>query len=516
MSDSQSAPRILVLRLSSLGDIILTAPVYKNLRRKWPDARIAVMVKPQFAAALRGHPDISEIIPFRGLISAVLEARKGGYTHLLDLHNNPRTRIISAFSAIPLKARYRKDALARRLFVGIGLPSPALQRHTLERYLDSLAAFEVPVEFRYPELRDWTPDPAAKETAGVSRVCVIQTAFLGDAALTLPLLAKTRQSLKCAGITVVCRPDTAEIFRSCPQVDRIIVDDKRSGNFFSAFFKLVRELKSGVFDTAIIPHRSLRSALAAFWAGIPVRVGFHSSPGRMFLNRRVPFSWLLHDAERNLTLLGPFSDKPIAAPSAGVSAMKPASPRSRVDDRLGKYSGRELIGVHPGSVWQTKKWPPERYAALIRRLALERGTGIVLVGGKSDETSNRKVKRLSGENCLDWTGQTTLDELAALMTHLKLFVTNDSGPMHMAAAFNVPTLAIFGPTTRELGFFPYGEGHRVVEADVRCRPCGLHGGKKCPRGHFLCMNLITVDMVCKNATEMLGKTMLIPNADEKI
>ena len=98
----------------------------------------------------------------------------------------------------------------------------------------------------------------------------------------------------------------------------------------------------------------------------------------------------------------------------------------------------------------------------------------------------------------------------ALMPHFKLFITNDSGPMHIATAFNVPTLAIFGPTTRELGFFPYGRGHRVLEVKgLPCRPCALHGGRKCPQGHFKCMRLITVDDVFNNAKEMLQENHVI-------
>ena len=94
--------------------------------------------------------------------------------------------------------------------------------------------------------------------------------------------------------------------------------------------------------------------------------------------------------------------------------------------------------------------------------------------------------------------------------HFKLFITNDSGPMHIATAFDVPTLAIFGPTTRELGFFPYGEGHRVVEVkDLACRPCALHGGKKCPLGHFKCMKDIHADEVFRNAKEMLIENHVI-------
>lgn len=330
---------------------------------------------------------------------------------------------------------------------------------------------------------------------------------MGDAILTLPLLRKIKILMPGSELFVACRPETRDIFMTCPQVDDVIIDDKRSSGFFPALLRLVRQLRSCRFDAAILPHRSMRSALSAFLAQIPVRVGFHSSPGRLFLNRKVPFSWMLHDVERNLTLLGPFSKSALTPPQA-LSPRQSESIKTSVAQRLksqGVPEGEKLVGVHPGSVWQTKRWPPERYARVIWRLTREYDARVILVGGASDVEWNAGVGKLSRSECLDWTGKTTLDELMALMTHLKLFITNDSGPMHVATAFNVPTLAIFGPTTRELGFFPYGKGHRVLEVDLRCRPCGLHGAKKCPRGHFLCMNLISIDTVCKNAVEMMKK-----------
>ena len=113
-----------------------------------------------------------------------------------------------------------------------------------------------------------------------------------------------------------------------------------------------------------------------------------------------------------------------------------------------------------------------------------------------------RIARESG--ALDWSGQTTVADLKALMSRLSLFVSNDSGPMHLATGSGVPTLAFFGPTTREMGFFPYGPGHRVLEENLPCRPCGLHGGAACPEGHFLCMRLITADRAWAASREMLG------------
>jgi len=151
-----------------------------------------------------------------------------------------------------------------------------------------------------------------------------------------------------------------------------------------------------------------------------------------------------------------------------------------------------LAGVHPGAAWTTKRWLPERFAELCRRLKAE-GATPVLVGGPGDAALGAEIARASG--AVDLVGRTDLEELKSLMGRLELFVTNDSGPMHLAAAAGVPVVAIFGATTRELGFFPYGPGHRVVEETLACRPCGLHGAKECPEGHFLCMRLLSVDRV---------------------
>ena len=239
-------------------------------------------------------------------------------------------------------------------------------------------------------------------------------------------------------------------------------------------------------------------------AAIPRRVGFSSSAGRWLLTDRVPFTWLMHDLERNLALLKPLVRGLRLRDDESVYLSSPPASRARVDARLteaGVPRGAVVVGVHPGAAWPTKRWLPGRFTELCRRFAAS-GTRVVLVGGPSDGDLCAQVARDSG--ALDWSGNTTLDDLKALMPRLSLFVTNDSGPMHLASGCGVPTLALFGPTTRELGFFPYGPGHRVLEAELPCRPCGLHGAKVCPEGHFLCMRLITTEQAWAAARELLA------------
>lgn len=515
-------PRILVIRMSSLGDIILTAPVLRNLRRRWPRARITMLVKPQFAAAAGKNPFISDILAFDDLPSALRTIKKERYDILIDLHANLRSRLLSAFSGVKLKTCYRKDSLARRLFVNFRIPSPALEKHTLERYLESLDSIGVPAVHREPLLGDWVLEtgPAALKK-GPQRVALLQTAFMGDAVLTLPLLEKIKKVLPDTEVTVLTRPETAQIFVSSGLAAEVITDNKKtSGSFFGEFFRLLSELKKRRFDIAIVPHRSLRSALLARLAGIPVRIGFDSSAGSSLFTHKVPFSWLIHDLERNLTLI-----LPLAGQACGGAVSGPCPPRciggAMPFERLTTPSfpvlGGEtgalkdlgvdetvFIGANPGSVWPTKRWPREYWARLVTELARMYGTKVLLLGGKNEVEWNDGIEKGAAPgSVLNLTGKTGMDELMALIKSLKLFITNDSGPMHLAVAFGVPVAAIFGPTTRELGFFPYGKNNLVLEEELACRPCALHGSRTCPRGHFLCMRMITPDKVLAAAKHIL-------------
>ena len=495
------AQDILVVRLSSLGDIVLTVPVYKNLKAQWPGCRITVLVKPQYVPVLEGHPCVDEVIPFEGLWATLSRIRARKFTHLLDLHATFRSFLLRRFSGIPNKARYRKNALARRLFVAIGWASPALTKHTIDRYLESLSAWGVATPDRSLKLGDWKAAPFGGQPP--EHVLLLQTAFLGDATLTVPLAREIKRILPKCRLTVLARSGTADIFRSSPWVDETLEDDKRGAHRGPrGLWRLARALRASHFDLAIVPHRSLRSALLAFLSGIPRRIGFSSSAGRFLFTDALPFTWGMHDLERNLGLLLPLS--PSVPESADTVYLRPKS--GAAERLLAKVpAGKRLVGFHPGSIWPTKRWPEERFAALMRRMSEEAGIYPVLIGGKDDRELAARIASAAGVPVLDLVGQTSLAELIAVMSRLSLFVTNDSGPMHVATASGVPTLAFFGPTTKELGFFPYGSEHKVLEVELACRPCGLHGAKACPEGHFLCMNLISVDWAFRSAVTMMER-----------
>ncbi len=460
--------------------------MYKSLKAHWPACRVTVLVKPQFAAALKGHPGVDEVVPFTGIADAVRLAKTQGFTHLLDLHGNLRSFLIRTLARVPNTATYRKNALARRLFVALRVSSPGLQLHTVDRYHEALAAWGVP---RAPSVLSSADYGAVGATRGAKKVLVMQSAFLGDSLLTLPLLRRLKELLPGATVTVLTLAKTAGIFRGTPWADSVLIDDKRGVHGgLTGPWAIARELRTHGFDLVVIPHRSFRSALIAKLSGIARRIGFDSSAGSFLLTDTVPFSWLMHDLERNLSLTLPLGAG--AAPSSGESRY--VAPPAMTPKLSALLPDGPLAGIHPGSAWATKRWLPERFAELCVRLKAD-GFTPVLVGGPDDKALGASIARDCG--ALDLVGRTDLEELKALMGRLSVFVTNDSGPMHLAAAAGVPVVAIFGATTRELGFFPYGPGHRVIEADLACRPCGLHGARECPEGHFLCMRLLTVDRV---------------------
>jgi heptosyltransferase II len=483
--------RILVIRLSSLGDVVLTLPVFQRLRELFPKAHLTALTKDAFADVLRGNPAVDEVITLSQgelLLSVARRVRRSHYDAVVDLHANLRSRVITAASGATFKTRYRKAALARRLYVRWRWPSQDLERHTLERYLE--AAERLAVRGAAP--RSVWPPLARPPQA----ILVVQTAFLGDAVLTTPLLTALRERFPQATLSVLCTPETAEVFRRHPGLTDLLVFDKRGAQKSVADrLKLIRQVRSKSFDLAVIPHRSITSALIARLAGIRERVGFASSQGRRLMTRTVPFEWGVHDVDRNMALLKALG---VAPPPAVLRMSADPEAQKAVQGRLaeaGVRSADRLVGLHAGSVWATKRWLPEGFAAVADGLAQRMGARVVFVGGGKDKPLIGEILGRMKTQALNWVGETDLRELIAVIARCQAFLTNDSGPMHIAVACGIPTVAIFGPTTRELGFFPYGEGHQVIEKALPCRPCGLHGADRCPLGHFQCMRSITPEEV---------------------
>ena len=340
------------------------------------------------------------------------------------------------------------------------------------------------------------------------KILLVQTSFLGDLVLTTPLLVEIRRRFPRALISVLCRRELKDVLASDPEIHEVIAYDKRGPRGgWTGLWRMAQELRARGFDTALSVHKSLRTALLLFFAGIPLRVGFRQSAGWFLYHLRPRRAAALHDVERSLSLLSAVEIDPrTAKPALRVEV----SAQARADvERIFRACGIRgdglIFGVNPGSVWATKRWTPEGYAELIRRLRGNYGGEVVLFGGPDDREVVDRILDLSNHGGTSLVEKIGLRELAAAIERCRVFITNDSGPMHIAVARGVPTAAIFCATTPALGFYPYSSNAVVIEKALSCRPCAPHGGLRCPLGTEDCMRQISADDVMRGVAMLLKR-----------
>ena len=302
------------------------------------------------------------------------------------------------------------------------------------------------------------------------RILLIKPSSLGDIIHALPTAAVLRGAFPSASLTWLVKREWAEVLEANPHVDHVMPLDFSMRGWSSA----VRAIRSGRFDLVVDLQGLFRSALLGWLSGAPVRVGF--SGGRegssLFYTRRVPVPSALHAVDRCLMLawaLGASREQ-----SRRLEFPLPQDPaaESRVTGFLlaeGIAPDAILAAVNPSARWPTKQWSPASFAAVADRLQVE-GAVVVIVGARADRSVIEDVMGRMRRPPIDLGGKTGLKDLIALFRRLRLLITNDSGPMHLAAAVGVPVVALFGPTDpARTG--PYGTGHAVLRSGISCSPC---------------------------------------------
>ncbi|MUM77476.1 lipopolysaccharide heptosyltransferase II [Pseudodesulfovibrio sp. F-1] len=343
------------------------------------------------------------------------------------------------------------------------------------------------------------------------KIGVWQTAFLGDAVLTLPLLRALADAYPEADIHLFVRAGLEGLFAAQPELSVVHGFAKRGAqkSMLSAL-GLGREIGRQGFDLWISAHASLRSAAVAAATGIPRRIGYH----RPWFNR-LAYTDVVdrrfhqqEEVERLMGLLGPLG-KNGPAPEARL-VLPPEAMAAADTFWRGQCADGPVLGIHPGSTWPTKCWPVE-YFGQVAALATGAGARVLVFAGPGEEGAAGAVmaeavaRGAVPDSLVNLAGRLSLPELAAWIRRLDAYLTNDSGPMHLAWVQETPLVALFGPTVRHLGFFPRGAGSTVMEVPLECRPCGLHGPRRCPLGHHDCMRTLTTDMVWEAlAPKLLG------------
>jgi len=320
------------------------------------------------------------------------------------------------------------------------------------------------------------------------KIMVIQTAFLGDAILTTPLLRELKKLFPKAEIDVLCIPQTKAIFETNPNVRRILLFDKRKmARKIISIPVVISKIRKEKYDLGISIQSSMTSSAFMALGGIKNRLGFSR---QKFLTMSVPHTKGLHKIQKILRLLEPFTD--YTKINMQTEIFYTNSELKKVAKLFSKDENKKYLGIAPGSIWFTKKWPKEYFIKLVELLK-EKNIGICLIGGNEDVDLCEEIKN-DGE-ALNFAGKLNIRESAALISKMDLMLTNDSAPLHLANAVKTDVYAFFGPTVKRLGFYPYRKNDKIIEIDLDCRPCGRHGGNKCPQNHHNCLKKISPEYV---------------------
>ncbi len=326
---------------------------------------------------------------------------------------------------------------------------------------------------------------------------VRSTNWLGDAVMSLPAIRAIHQVFPHAQVAVVARPWVADLYARENSIDRVILYPAQKG--LGAKREFAARLREERFDAAILLQNAFDAALMAWLAGIPERIGYNRDARGLLLTRAIPvpepgdiprhqrFYYL--ELLRRASLMEHFPPCD-AIRLEGIDAAR----RSGAEHLAALGISTPAIGISPGAAYgNAKRWFPERFAAVAGAFP---SASILLFGSASERELCQSVAAQTG-NSHNFAGQTTLREFIDLAAACRLFLTNDSGAMHVSSALGVPTVAIFG-STDDTTTGPTGPLARVVRAHAECSPCLL---RECPIDHR-CMTAVTTEMAVAAALEL--------------
>lgn len=360
-------------------------------------------------------------------------------------------------------------------------------------------------------------------------ILLVQTAFLGDLLLTIPLLKQIRQIRPGASIHLVCRKGLGPLLKALGFVDEIHEIQKGRGDSYAAIEARLRALR---FEWIFCPHPSVRSALLVSRLRARRKIGFRSFWNFFFFSDRAA-RVRAPEALRLLGLLTPL-DRHLSGEFKGKFTLKwrewvgrDWNQKVRVEGSGGgvlpavpaelSISSRDLLLRHqpvlpvaprtwalfPGSVWATKQWPPEKFLELAEMI-LKKGDQVLWMGGPDEKQLCQELVEACPRS-RSLAGQTDLWETLVTLSRCQGVVSNDSGGQHLAAVAGVPVVSVFGPTSLEFGFRPWSDRSAVAEVEgLFCRPCGPHGHRKCPRGTLECQKTLLASSVEEIRGELVG------------
>lgn len=336
------------------------------------------------------------------------------------------------------------------------------------------------------------------------KILIIQTAFLGDVILALPLAQTLKQHLPESRIDFLCIPNTASVLANHPDINMVIPYDKKGGDKYDKFIEVLNEIREVEYDAVVSPHRSFRSALLTYYSEAKTRVGFDRNSLSFMLTNKVKYVQDRHEIVRNnelaRALLGNEYDekkvslKPLLYPSG--------EDKQTVNHLL--LHKANLVTYAPCSRWFTKQATINKSKEILHKLTFS-GYNVALIGGSEDTEYCRMLeKEMNDPAIMNLCGKFTPLQSYYVITQSKALITVDSAAQHLGAASNTPIILIYGSTNMSFGFYPLISRYKIIEnSNLDCRPCTNHGRDKCPKNHFKCIEDLSAEIILKEMEQII-------------
>ncbi len=313
----------------------------------------------------------------------------------------------------------------------------------------------------------------------LKNILVVQTAFIVDAILASSVLEKLHHSFPQAKISLLVKKGNESLYAEHPFLDRILVWNKSEGKYASLFNNL-KQVRSEKFDAVINLHRFMSSGFITAFSGAKYKAGYSETPFSFLFTKKIKhiIGDGRHETFRYNELIEDITDKTVSKPKL--------YPTKQDFEKVQPYKNEKYITISPASIWRTKQLPETKWIEFCD--ALPEDLKVYILGSKNDMGLSNSLKSKSKhQNSKVLTGELTLLQSAALMKDAQMNYVNDSAPLHLASAMNAPVTAFFCSTVPAFGFGPLSDNSKIIEVkNLECRPCGLHGVKDCPLGHFKC------------------------------
>ncbi len=335
------------------------------------------------------------------------------------------------------------------------------------------------------------------------RILFIQTAFPGDAILTLPAIKKLKDFYSENTIEVLCIPATQDIFTASPYVDNaIFIDKKGEHKSLIRTYKFIKQLKQNNYTRIYSSHRSLRTSLIVLLLEVKETYGFDNSMLMHVYKNLIPYNSSKHEVQRNFDLVGyEYDDQSWRMIPEIISNKESLEKINSLIKQNDLQNG--FIAIAPGSVWNTKKYPSDYFEIIIKHL-VDQKYKVVLIGGENDKSITDNIVAKYSANVINTAGSVSIVESIELLKYAKILVSNDSAPTHMGMCADIKVLTIYCSTVPEFGFYPYNKKSSSISFDdLKCKPCGIHGHDVCPIKTFDCAMKLLPGQVILKVEEML-------------